>query len=174
MSAPADLLNALPEAVAAGIREVLPDLRECAPRPGTFDLAELKAASIRAPAVLVSIAKIRQKPGYSDGQFEFIADMAAYVVTRDRTRLPRDEAAANVCQAILPLIPGNVWQNPFLGPAENAVMRTLVTRNVKAASAALWAVTWDQPFVLQAAPADAVSIELYLGAGDGTYDEVAP
>lgn len=164
-----DLLFRLPGMVAAEIDALMPELRQCEARPGAFSLEGLKASGIVAPAVYTSISEIRQKGAFTDDQVEYVASMAAYVVTRDRLGLDRDAGAAHICQAILPMIPGNGWGDPFVGPAQSARVRSLVTANVRSATAALWVVTWDQPFVLLAAPDYEVVPEVYLGTNTGSH-----
>ncbi|MDJ0827762.1 MAG: hypothetical protein QNJ16_19925 [Rhodobacter sp.] len=157
------LLDDLPKLATIEIGVLLPGLRQCEAMAGPFDLERLTDQGIPAPAVLVTVLRIAERITRSGPQIEFNAEMAAYVVTKDRMGLPRDAAAAAICQAILPTVPGNRWGDDFVGPAEKVEARSLVTRNTRKAAAALWAVTWTQPFVLQADPRQEIDPIVYLG-----------
>lgn len=158
------LLSELPDLIAAEIKLVFPDLRQCEGMAGPFNLEDLKATSIKAPAVLVSMLGLRQDKTFSGAVQSYMMDMAAYVVTKDALALPRDVAAANICQGLLALIPDECWGQVDLGAAEKVAARSLVTRAVKKMTTSLWAVTWSQPVVFRGADMTAPqAIELYVG-----------
>lgn len=143
-----DLLFALPGLVAEKIAKVLPELRQCEGISGPFDLEELKATPVRAPAVLVARLGGQQKPTWTGPHFGYRLAMAAYVVTRDVAGLHRDAACGAIVQAILGLLPDANWGQVGVGPAEDVQDRSLATRAVKQSGVALWAVTWVQPVTL--------------------------
>jgi len=173
-----DLLDDMPVLIAAAIKQRLPDLRECEAMAGPFNLEALTQKGIAAPAVLVSILRIRQTELRAGPQPEFVASVSAYVVTKDRLGLQRDAAAAAICQAILPMVEGQTWSDAFIGPAKDVEARSLVTANTRKAAASLWAVTWSQPFVLTFEPTQEIDPVVYLGhapdIGPDHADDYAP
>lgn len=170
------LLSELPDLIAAEIKLVFPDLRKCEGMAGPFNIEDLKGSSIKAPAVLVSMLGLRQSKTYSGAVQTFDMEMVAYVVTKDALGLPRDIAAANICQGLLATVPDRRWGEADLGGAEKIAARSLVTRAVKKMTTSLWAVTWTQPIVFRGEDfADAQPIELYVGQspdiGEGHEDD---
>lgn len=147
-----DLIQTLPDAVAARILTILPELRTCEGTEGRFNLERLKSKSIAAPAVLVSIVGIRQRAGRTGPGHVFHLSMAGFVVTKDAPALPRDRAAAAICQALCGFIPDKRWGRHECGEAEDVEAQPLITRATDAAAASLWAVTWSQPCTLTLAP----------------------
>lgn len=164
MSLRPDLLSALPDLVAAGIRALLPELRECSGMVGGFDLDELKRAGIAAPAVRVSLLAVRPRGAEAGPQRRWSASMAAFVVTRDAMGLPRDVAGANIVAALLGAIPDATWNTPGLGEADGVEARVIVGRAARDITTHLSAVTWSQPLVLADRPAaDPLPVTLYVG-----------
>jgi hypothetical protein len=160
-----DLLATLPEVIAARIRVALPGLRDCRGMAGRFDLDQLKARGVAAPAVLVSRLRIRQDATLAGPHVTWTAQMVAFVLTRDELGLPRDVAAANIVQVLLRLIPDQTWGRPDdLGGAFEAAEEPLITASSEKQALSLSAVTWTQPLALSGLPvAPAILPELYLG-----------
>lgn len=158
------LLSELPDLIADEIKLIFPDLRQCNGMAGPFNIEELKAKGIKAPAVLVSMLGLRQDKTFSGAVQSYAMDMAAYVVTKDGLGLPRDDAAANICQGLLALIPDKDWGESNLDAAQKVAARSLVTSAVKKMTTSLWAVTWSQPVVFRGEDfAGPQPIELYVG-----------
>jgi hypothetical protein len=168
MSATDQVLARLPQSVCDAVNLRLPELKTCKPHAGKFSLEELKKRSLPAPAVLIST--LGAKPGQvrSDAAHSFMLSMAAYVVTRDGLGSPRDIAAANICQALLTLIPGKRWGEPALGAAQDVHMHTLVSSGAKDITASLWAVTWSQPVTFHVIEAAPLGAELYVSQAPET------
>jgi len=157
------LLDTLPTTIATSIHTVLPDLRQCEAYAGPFDISLLKSSSVRAPAVLVSIIKVKQAGSMNGPHHLFDADMAAYIVTGDSRDLDRDAAAAQIGQTLLNLVPDQTWGEACCGDARDVVLRTLVGKSVKAMRLGLWAVTWMQPIALGSlTPPDPMDIDLTI------------
>ncbi|AZV77890.1 hypothetical protein EBB79_08265 [Parasedimentitalea marina] len=156
------VLARLPQSVCDAVKLRLPELKTCKPHAGKFSLEELKKSGLPAPAVLIST--LGAKPGVtrSDAAHSFVLSMAAYVVTRDGLGAPRDLAAANICQALLTLIPGKRWGEPALGAAQGVHMHTLVSSGAKDITSSLWAVTWGQPVTFHTVEAAPLGAELYV------------
>lgn len=175
---PADLLGTLPDTIAATIKTWLPMLQTCKGMAGKFDVDMLARDGLRTPAVLVSQLGARQRRGFAGPQPAFSLDMAAFVVTKDQLGLPRDLAAANICQVLLTRIPNRVWGLADLGEAEEVDGQSLITDASQKTATSLWAVTWVQPVSLVAAPAaSTIAPQLYVGqapdigaAHAGDYD----
>ena len=160
-----DLLAALPGLVAARIKLVLPALRECRGIAGRFNLDMLKAKGVAAPAVLVSRLRLRQDQTYAGPHHTYSLQMGAFIVARDEMGLGRDEAVANIAQALLQLIPDTVWGLPAdLGAAADVAEEPILSVSTESRAIALSAVTWSQPVALRGLPEVlAITPELYLG-----------
>jgi hypothetical protein len=160
-----DLLAALPGLVAARIRLELPGLRECRGIAGRFNLDMLKAKGVAAPAVLVSRLRLRQDQTFAGPHHSYILQMGAFIVAKDELGLGRDEAVANIAQALLQLIPDTLWGLPAdLGGAVDVAEEPILSIGTEKQAVALSAVTWSQPVALRGLPeAPAITPELYLG-----------
>jgi hypothetical protein len=160
-----DLLAALPGLVAARIRLFLPALRECRGIAGRFNLDMLKAKGVAAPAVLVSRLRLRQDQTFAGPHHTFNVQMGAFIVAKDELGLGRDEAVANIAQALLQLIPDTLWGLPAdLGPAQDVAEEPILSVSTESRAVALSAVTWSQQVALRGLPeALAITPQLYLG-----------
>lgn len=159
-----DFLADLPGQIAARIHAHLPELRQCEGMAGRFDLAELQAVSVRAPAVLVARLGSSMPRPLAGPHYHYHLRMAAFVVTKDALDLGRDAAAAAICQALLQRIPGAAWGIDGLGSAESVADQSLSGAAQKAKGIAVWAVTWTQPAVLEPLPPqEVIPVRLYLG-----------
>lgn len=165
MSAPRpDLLFALPGLVADSIRTVLPGLRTCKGMVGRFDVEELKRQGLASPAVLVSRTGARQAQVLAGPFKTFEIEMAAFVVTKDEMGLGRDEAAANICTALLIHIPEKTWGQVGVGAAVGVREQPLITGASQRLATSLWAVTWSQPVSLEGITASPpMPLSLYVG-----------
>lgn len=162
-----DLLAALPKLVAEKIHRVLPRLRDCRAIAGRFDLDSLKRIGVAAPAVLVSRLGARQAEALAGPHITFELDMAAFIVTKDAPGLQRDEAASNISQALLRLIPENCWGQVGVGAAQRVREQSLITSASEKEAISLWAITWMQPAALAGYPvALRVPISLYVGGDE--------
>ena len=139
------------EAIAAGVREALPDLKTCAPHDGRFQAAELRRWAVGAPAVLIAWMGTTQTetPGVRWTDCE--QQLAAFVVTRDRPGLPRGKAARDIVSALLLLIPRARWGSTDIAATERLEARNLFSGAVDKNGVALWVVTWRQTLRLEAA-----------------------
>lgn len=164
MTVDPNLLSNLPQLICDQIKLILPDLKECQPKAGRFNLEELKKAGIKAPAVLVSNLGAKQGRNFSGGAHEFMLSMAAFVVTKNSKGQDRDIVAANICQVLLPLIAENDWGNDQHGNARDVAMQSLVSVKSRNVGASLWVVTWTQPVSFYAPDiSEPIALELYVG-----------
>ncbi|MCB1397260.1 MAG: hypothetical protein KDJ98_15130 [Rhodobacteraceae bacterium] len=174
-----NLLANLPATVAAKIAAALPGLRECSGMSGGFDLEDLKAQGIAAPAVRVSAMNIRPIGTGAGPHRRWGVEMAAFIITKDALGLSRDVAAANIAQALLILIPDQNWSTTGYGPAERVELKVLVGTQSRKLAAHLSAVVWLQPVVLSTLPpVEEIPIQLYAGQdpdiGPGNEDAYDP
>jgi hypothetical protein len=161
----------LPQAIADVVKPVFPELRDCAPHAGKFDLTELKKKGLAAPSILVSILGARQTKELSGNAAPFNLSMAAYVITKDTLGLSRDVAAANMCQALLALVASNSWGLTACGSAQSVSMQPLISATTRDHGVALWAVTWTQPVMLRCDPtSEPMPITLYVGQSPNVGD----
>lgn len=166
----ATLLSDLPRTVCAMVRSFMPDLAECKPHAGKFSLEELKRKGLPSPSVLVSVLGAKQDTTYAGRVTSFMVQMAAYVVTKDGLGAPRDVRAANICQKILSVVPGQDWDNQAIGDARNVRMHTLVSTKTRDHAVSLWAVTWDQPISFFEPEARPLGVDLYVAQKSGSDD----
>jgi len=173
------LLFDLPQLVCDRVDTVLPELKRCAPIHGEFTFAELKKMGLPAPSVLVSTLRLKQAREAAGGYVEFHAGMVAYVITRDELGAPRDEAATNMVQALLQLVPGNAWGGAGLGAARDVMARPAITKETRDNGVTLWLVMWSQPVTFFYDAPGPLGAELYVAqapdigaANEGAYDDV--
>lgn len=173
------LLSELPQIVCDEVLLFLHELKECRPHAGKFSLEELKRKGLPSPSVLVSVLGAKQDIIYAGHATSFMLQMAAYVVVRDGLGAPRDARAANICQLLLSLIPGQRWLKDALGEARNVRMHTLVSSKTKDHAVSLWAVSWDQPISFFQPADNPLGAELYVAQApaigaehEGDYDEI--
>ena len=178
---PADLLGTLPDLIATEIHAALPGLRECRGIAGRLDVEALKSKGIAAPAVLVARLRSRQDRTYAGPHHTYRLQMAAFILCKDTLGLTRDQAAANVAQVLMRIIPENQWQLPdHVHPAELVTEEPLVSAASDKAALALTAVTWEQVIAVAAFEAPlAITPEIYLGQSpqiglghEGDYEQI--
>lgn len=181
MTAP-DLIAQIPDLIAARIKVVLPALRSCEGRAGRFDVEALAKLGVAAPAVLVSTLRIAQGNIFAGMAPEFTLELGAFVVTKDAMGLPRDAAAATICQTLLSIVPETNWGVAELGAAQGIEALPLITSAKIGTGVSLWAVTWRQPVTLVTAPPSApLPLDVYWGqapaigaANEADYEQVTP
>lgn len=156
------VLARFPKTICGMIKTELPDLRKCEPYSGPFDIKELKKSGMPDPSVLVSILGAKSGVTYSGGAQSFMLNMAAYIITRDGLGGDRDLRAANICGALLGLIPGKTWSEGALGSATSVAMHALITAQSRDIAASLWAVTWEQPMTFYQRQDGPLGAELYV------------
>lgn len=162
---PDDLLGSLPALIADEIKAVLPGLRECRGIVGRLDIETLKARGFAAPAVLVARLRARQDRTYAGPHHTYRLQMAAFILCKDTLGLARDQAAANIAQVLMRIVPENQWGMPdHVHPAELVTEEPLVSAASDKAALALTAVTWEQVIAVSPffAP-EAIALELYVG-----------
>lgn len=169
-----DLLSRLPGAICTAIAQALPELRDCLPHAGRFDLAELKSFATRAPAVRVALLGLGREAEGGGPTWEYEARLAAFVVVTDRPGLPRHEAAIAITQRLVTLIGAARWGQP-VGQAKGVAADNLYSSGLREQGVALWGVTWIQSVQLYPTPASAAPLPTRLyatGLGPAADDPV--
>lgn len=177
MTAPVDptLLSGLPRIIADAVKLALPELTECVPHPGRFDLRELEAFAARAPAVRIALLGLGRGVEVGGPAWEHDLSFGAFVVTTDRANLPRQAAAVNIVQKLVTLISANRWQTSGIGQASGITADNLYNPTTRQRGIALWGVSWTHKAQLYADPAavDPLPAALYAsGLGPAADDPV--
>lgn len=169
-----ELLSGLPGTICAAIRLALPDLRECVPHGGRFDLAELKSFSARAPSVRVAVLGLGREREIGGPAWEYDLRLAAFVVVTDRPGLPRHEAAVAITQRLVTLIGATRWA-ASIGQARGVAADNLYSSGLREQGVALWGVSWVHSVQLHPTPSIAGPLpsRLYAtGLGPAADDPV--
>jgi len=138
-------LDDLRQAIADNIKTKLPDLRDCRPHAGRFDLAELRRVATKTPAVFIACLGVKESELQESGECDADLVMAAFVVTSDAKALPKDVAALNIIEFLLLYIPGKQWG---LGgkafKAREVQAQNMYSGEVDKTGTAMWAASWRQ------------------------------
>lgn len=146
--------------VVAQIHAYLPELKTCTTHPGKMTLEELKKVGTRAPAVHVAMLDIPGRPAHTQDT-ESALTMVAYVTTRDTPRLPSEQAALNLVEALVNFIPGRQFHVAAL-PTQRVSARNLYSTKAGQASVSLWGITWRQELRFATEPDEPVLKTLYI------------
>jgi len=135
--------------MASDIKSKLPDLRDCRPHAGRFDLAELRRVAAKTPAVFIACLGVRESKMIESGECDADLVMAAFVVTADVKGLPRDVAALNIIEFLLMYIPGKQWGLEGKAfQARDVQAQNMYSGDVDKAGIAMWAASWRQKVLL--------------------------
>lgn len=161
------MLDDFRKTIAADIKTVLPDLRECKPHAGRFDLSEIKRLSARTPGVFISVLGIVSSEEIGTGETDLELAMASYVLTADTRGLPRDVAAVNLVEALSLRIIGSRWGiSGGVHPAGKVKANNLYSGDLDRIGIAMWGISWRQKVRLGEnlwADEGSVPTELYVG-----------
>ncbi|MGE4526826.1 MAG: hypothetical protein AB7D00_00540 [Rhodospirillaceae bacterium] len=165
-----ELRSAIADAIAAWFPAA-----ECKPGPGRINLAELKQMTVKTPAVRVACLALPTATDAGDGETDHDVTFGVYILTTDKPRLPRDDAALAMVDDLVRRLPGQRWGIAAAHPlrAHTIKAENLYASTLKGTGLALWGVVWTQALRMgeNAYPQGPVlSQELY--AGDG--EEAAP
>lgn len=172
MTACEERLVAFREAVVADFRAFLPDAREVSAHFGPFDLDELKAFVVKAPAIRVSIVGSAPAAPVATREVDVGLHVAAYIVTRASASVPADVAALSIAEQLI----GRLSQRSFTrwsDVPEKIKLENHYSGKVReAGSIALFSVDWHQVVRIGANVAAARAAALD-GAGAQNLSEVA-
>lgn len=138
-------MDDLRKAIADSIKSKLPDLRDCRPHAGRFDLVELRRVAAKTPAVFIACMGVNVSELRESGECDADLVMAAFVVTADAKGLPRDVSALNIVEFLLLYIPGKQWGlDGKAFKAREVQAQNMYSGEVDKTGAAMWAVLWRQ------------------------------
>jgi len=138
-------LDDLRQAIADSIKTKLPDLRDCRPHAGRFDVKELRRMATRTPAVLIACLGVSESVLRESGECDADLVMAAFVVTADVKGLPKDVSALNIIEFLMLYIPGKQWGlGGKVFQAREVQAQNMYSGEVDQAGVAMWAAIWRQ------------------------------
>jgi len=140
----ATLFADVPEVVCAALRLRLPDVRDIAPHPGRFDLAEMERTVTRGVAVRVSLLGLRANADLGGPEFPIELRLAAFALATQGDAAARAALCATVAQVIVTSVQAFRFADPDLGPARVTEAVNLYGGSARS-GAALWGVSWTQP-----------------------------
>lgn len=119
---------------------------ECKTAPGRMNLAELKRSTVKTPAIRVACLGLPAGADVGDGEADHEVTFAAYVVTTDKTRLTRDDAALAMVDDLVRRLPGARWGRAEVWPvrADTIKAENLYSSQIDGTGVALWGVVWTQ------------------------------
>lgn len=159
------VLSALPNFIAGHISAALPQLATCEGIVGRLDIEDIAAKGWKTPAVLVSRIRLDQQRPLAGPHYVYRVYMVAFVLTKNTLETMRDDAATNIAQVILQMLPDARFARDDIGPAERIAEEPIVTAALRKAGVALSAITWEQDVSLTALPPDVIiAPELYVRA----------
>ncbi|WP_330925244.1 hypothetical protein [Candidatus Sororendozoicomonas aggregata] len=159
------------DGVRATLKGRLPALKQCELHGGRFDASELKRLSAAAPAIYLSVMAAPSqtllfKEQGGEGRQRLTTQLTAFVVAKDAPGLPRDRAVLNLVEALLLMLPRNLWGLAGeCGFPDKISAQNLYSGTLDRARVALWGVSWQQPvFLGQAMESEwVIPTELYSG-----------
>jgi len=144
---------------------------DCATGPGRMTEDEIKHMAVKTPAIRVACLGLPKAEAVGDGEVDRDVAIAAYILTTDKARLPRDTAALAMVEELLLRLPGQRWGKSDVHPvAESAATaENLYSSKLGTTGITLWVVVWTQCVRMgdNAYPNGPVlSAELYAGGED--------
>ena len=151
-------LAALPDAMTAILRPLFPDVT-VRTHPGRIDVADVVAGDIFQPPMIAVSVIGATAPVQVPGQYDIVAECAAYVVTEEMAisgrSTPREQVALALCHGLLDILAD--FQTPRWGlgditrPAEMRA-QPLFTALSYQKGFCFYAVTWRQTLFAEGAP----------------------
>lgn len=134
------------EAVVAAAHDYLPELKTCAIHPGRMSIEGLNKIAVRAPAVHIALLDMPVGLNHQAARGLDLA-LVAYVTTRDQARMPAEQSATNLVEALADWLPQNAFSR-YAHPATNIRAANLYNTQAGKAGVALWGVSWRQKLQL--------------------------
>ncbi|MCJ8285105.1 hypothetical protein [Halomonas sp.] len=135
-------IDAVRQAIVTTIAQALGSHVTVEAHGGRFDRAELARYSKRAPAVLVAamgMPRVEDRP-----RARPMVQFAAFVMCRDAPGASRDTQALTLAEALVRLVPGNVWGQDNVQRPEQLSAENLYSGEIDRLGIAMWAVSWRQ------------------------------
>lgn len=136
------------DTVSNAINERLPKLKGCERHGGRFDVAELQRLSAKVPAVYLSAMAAPMNDSKGNGQRRIGLQLTAFVVAGDQRGLKRNDAAMNIAETLLTLIPDNQWGMNGVGIPSRITAQNLYSGQLDKKKIALWGVSWRQQITI--------------------------
>lgn len=160
-------MTTLPDLLApivAGLG-ALPGVKSCEAFGGRFDQAALERFGAAAPAIRVAVLRIASIAWIDTGELDATVEVAAFIVTRDEPRLPRDAAALALVQNVLVAVHAGRWGVKAVQAARPAKAENLYSGALQKNGVALWGVTWTTKLRMgvNAYAAATGSVEIWAG-----------
>lgn len=140
-------INSLLSAIKNQLETQFPELKTCEVHDGRFDVKELQRVATKTPAMHVSILTVPKIIDEATEQVSSELNLVIYVITSDRAKLKKGEAARNLVESLLPLISHQRWGEVNVGKAESITAQNLFNSTANK-GIALWAITWKQAITL--------------------------
>jgi hypothetical protein len=133
------------DAIVADFKALMPAIPHIGTHFGPFDLEELQAFVVRAPAVMVSLVGLTRTKQVSSRELDADIHCAAFIVTKTVPNLAADVAALNIAESLA----GHLVTRKF-GPASEPAREMTITNHYSGklrqtgGMIALFAVEWRQ------------------------------
>ncbi len=133
------------DAIVADFKTLMPAIPQIEAHFGPFDLEELKAFVVKAPAIMVSLVGLSRSKQVSSRELDADIHCAAFIVTKTTPNLAADVAALNIAESLA----GHLSMRKF-GPASEPAREVSITNHYSGklrqtgGMIALFAVEWRQ------------------------------
>jgi phage gp37-like protein len=157
------------DAIVTEFRTLMPAIPQITAHFGPFDLDELQAFVVKAPAIMVSLVGLARTKQVSSRELDADVHCAAFIVTKTAPSLPADVAALNIAESLA----GHLSCRKF-GPAAEPAREIAITNHYSGklrqtgGMIALFAVEWRQIVRIGASvavtgPIMPLPTEIYVG-----------
>jgi hypothetical protein len=136
-------------AIAAGIKATLDDPPlDIADHPGQFTPAELRVLARKRRAIRIALNGVPELSINGPGQFAATPSFSAAIICTDITGTSRQQAALDLVQDILVLLPHERWGTTYLGPVlpKSISAANLYNGDIDSQGLAVWTIQWQQGF----------------------------
>ncbi|WP_163833287.1 phage protein Gp37 [Spartinivicinus ruber] len=167
-------INQLLSAITQTIHSHLPDLKDVSTHAGRFDLGEVKRVANHTPTVKVALMEARDFKPVETEQRDVSLRLAAFVMVSDSRKLPKDEAAINIIEALSLLIAEQRWGMDGVLAANGIKASNLYSSQTDRQGLAIWGITWDQVMRLKSSiwqPNQTFPSRLYVADEPSEYGQ---
>ncbi|MCX4025048.1 hypothetical protein H0A36_23540 [Endozoicomonas sp. SM1973] len=161
-------------AITQTIHSHLPDLKDVSTHAGRFDLGEVKRVANYTPAVKVALMEAWEFKSIETEQWDVSLRLAAFVMVSDSRKLPKDEAAINIIEALSLLIAEQRWGVEGVLAASGIKASNLFSTQTDRQGLAIWGVTWDQVMRLKEniwQPSQVIPSRLYVADDESEFGQ---
>jgi hypothetical protein len=136
-------------AIAAGFREHLSDPQlDIADHPGQFTPNELRVLARKRRAIRIALNGVPELSIIGTGQFAATPAFSAAIICTDIAGISRQQAALDLVQEILVVLPHERWLTTYLGPVlpKSISAANLYNGDIDSQGLAVWSIQWQQGF----------------------------